>query len=305
MNMHREYELAVLFQDHMVNRGYAANTIEQYLRAVRFLWSYFDEIGRCPAAREISAQDIREFVIYRLRTHRGSTVAVNTGALRLFFAYLESSGVIDRSPARNISLPITHKKPTPIVLESELKRILGACAGVGFLDLRDMAIIRVFMATGARRSELIGLRIDPDCYSSGDLGLKEGIVKLRDVAGVTRRCALDPRTVRSLRRYLQARSRHRKKGLPNLWLTHKGGLTPTGLQSLVKNRAEKAGVRGFSSRRVRATFAHRWLQQGGNPGDLMRVLGLRNRKMIDRYVEGVAGQHSVTVARKHFGGYGV
>ena len=69
---------------------------------------------------------------------------------------------------------------------------------------------------------------------------------------------------------------------------NKGSLPPTGLRSLVKNGAEKAGVRGFSSRRLRATYADRWLQVGGNPGDLMRVLELRTRKMIGRTILGGA-----------------
>ena len=178
--------------------------------------------------------------------------------------------------------------------------LLRACSGDGFQELRDMAIFRVFMATGARRSEVVDLRIVPNDSTCGDLNLNDGVVKLRDGAGRTRRCALDPRTVRSIRRYLRVRATHAKSDLPNLWLTKYGGLTNGGIHDLVATRAAKARIDGFHLHRIRATFAHVWLRDGGNPGELARVLGLRNRKMIDRYADGVTQERSVQAARELF-----
>jgi integrase/recombinase XerC len=34
---------------------------------------------------------------------------------------------------------------------------------------------------------------------------------------------------------------------------------------------------------LRLSAAHRWLAEGGNEGDLMRVMGWRSREMLARY----------------------
>ena len=301
MTVQGEYERGLdRFLLYLVERGYGVSTLQSYPQAVRSLMAFFERTSNLPTLREITVQDLREFAIYRLRSRRGSTVTAYMIGLRRFFTFLEQKGIIDASPARNISLPKAHPTPTRPLQESEIKRLLRACSGDGFTDERDMALFRVFMATGARRSEVVGLTIDPRNYTHGDLDLVEGVAKLRDKTGRTRRCALDPRTVRSLRRYLRIRAKHAKNELPNLWITNHGGLTASGIHNLAMARATKAGVVGFRLHRIRVTFAHRWLLAGGNPGDLMRILGLRSRKMIDGYADGVAGSRSVQAARGHF-----
>ena len=301
MRAHLEFERELdRFREYLAECDYVATTQKAYLLAVRSLRVFLDWKGELSALREISAEDLREFSIQLLNTDRGSSATAYMVGIRRFFAFLEESGTIDASPAGNVFPPKAHPRPTRFLQGRELTALLRACFGDGFYDLRDMAIFRIFMATGARRSEVVDLRIMPNDSACGDLDLDDGVVRLRDGADRTRRCALDPRTVRSIRRYLRARATQEKSELPDLWLTKYGGLTNGGIHDLAMARAAKAGVGGFRLHRIRVTFAHRWLCAGGNPGDLMRVLGLRSRKMIDGYADGVAGSRSAQAARGHF-----
>ena len=301
MTAHEEYELNLeRFQHHLVALGYGASTLGAYPRAVRSLRAFLDRTERLPRLREISARDLREFTICLLRDYQGSSATAYMSGLRRFFTFLEGRGTIDISPAHNVFPPKARPTPTRLLQVHELRAILRACSGGGFADKRDMALFRIFMATGARRSDVVGLRIDPHDYAHGDLDLKRGVVEFRDGRGATRRCALDPRTVRSLQRYLRVRATHAKSELPDLWITKYGGLTISGIYDLVMARAARAGVRGFQLHRLRITFAHRWLTAGGNPGDLMRILGLRSRKMIDRYIDATVEVRSVQAARELF-----
>lgn len=47
-------------------------------------------------------------------------------------------------------------------------------------------------------------------------------------------------------------------------------------------RAEQAGIGKIHPHQFRHTFAHTWLAQGGNEGDLVRLTGWSSRDMLAR-----------------------
>ncbi len=56
-----------------------------------------------------------------------------------------------------------------------------------------------------------------------------------------------------------------------LWPGKKGGVTDSGLQQMVDRRATQAGVAHVHSHQLRHTYAHSFLAEGGNQGDLMML----------------------------------
>ncbi len=46
---------------------------------------------------------------------------------------------------------------------------------------------------------------------------------------------------------------------------------------MVKRRGAQAGIDGLHPHVLRHTFAHVWLEAGGNEGDLMRLAGWKSR----------------------------
>jgi NAD(P)-dependent dehydrogenase (short-subunit alcohol dehydrogenase family) len=62
---------------------------------------------------------------------------------------------------------------TPVLTTDQVGAIIAACRGDGFADRRDMALVRVFLATGARLAEIAGLRWMPD----------ETVTMIRDAGG--------------------------------------------------------------------------------------------------------------------------
>lgn len=78
-------------------------------------------------------------------------------AVRLFFKWFQSKGYRDDNPARHLDYPKKGKPlPTPISIEHAEKLLLSLDLSV-FLDLRDAAIISLFLGTGIRVSGLVGL----------------------------------------------------------------------------------------------------------------------------------------------------
>ena len=184
MTAQEEYERNLdRFQRYLEKRGYGGTTLDMYPRAVRMLWAFFERAGRFPSPVEITVGDLREFAVYLLSKHTGSSPTGYIVGLRRFFGFLEAEGVITRSPARNVLPPKAHPRPANPLQRRELSALLRACSGSGFADLRDMALFRIFMATGARRSEVVGLRVDPDdngrdtrnCHSAGNKRVGKGL----------------------------------------------------------------------------------------------------------------------------------
>ena len=52
------------------------------------------------------------------------------------------------------------EKAVPVLTDDTLKKLLRACAGREFTELRDTAILRVLIDTGVRREEVAAIRLD-------------------------------------------------------------------------------------------------------------------------------------------------
>jgi integrase len=50
-------------------------------------------------------------------------------------------------------------KPVPIVPADGRKRLFAACAGASFEARRDTALLMLLLYTGARRAEMVGLKL--------------------------------------------------------------------------------------------------------------------------------------------------
>jgi site-specific recombinase XerD len=134
--------------------------------------------------------------------------------------------------------PIVPDQPVPVIPDDGPRRLLAACAGKGFEVRRDSAMIMLLLDTGARRAELVDLKLahldlDLDVLLVLGKGRRERALPFGHKAGA----ALD--------RYLRARARHKDAALPWLWLGLPGRLTRWGLVQMRRRRGEQAGLPGL------------------------------------------------------------
>jgi integrase/recombinase XerC len=265
-----------------------------YLLAASQLGRYLHERSPDPDAPAAAADPcavtrahVEAFQAWMIETRSASTALNKHKSLQQFFRFLIAEEDIERSPMGRVRQPITPQKLIPVMRDEDTRRVLDACRGKGFVNLRDEAIVRMLYNTGARLSEIGNLLFD-------DVDLATESVHLRGKGAKERRVRFGPKTARALSRYLRARANHKGAELPHLWLADRGGrrLAPNGIKIRLKRLGDAAGVEGVHTHRWRHNFAHEWKRAGGDTGDLMLLLGWTSEDMPRHYGASAAAERA-------------
>lgn len=111
------------------------------------------------------------------------TRARNLAAIRMLFRFLVAEGRLTMSPVDAIDRPLMFKRLPGVLSPEQVERLLESADPATPLGRRDRALLEVLYATGARASEVSGLRVvDVDlsvaCARCFGKGAKERIVPL-------------------------------------------------------------------------------------------------------------------------------
>ncbi|MDP6824335.1 MAG: tyrosine-type recombinase/integrase [Dehalococcoidia bacterium] len=274
-------------------------TVGLYSLAVRQLIAYLEGEGGSSQVGDITRDEINGYLSGLHEQFKPSTVHTRYRGLQAFFKFLKQEGEIQESPMRNMRPPRLPEVLVPVLSEDDIKSLLNSCVGSSFEERRDLALIRLFVSTGARRGELINLRYKPEVPEENDISLDPPSVRVIGKGNRERIVPFDTRTAQAIDRYLRLREVHNHAYMPWLWLARKGRLSPTGVLQMIRRRARLAGLGRVNVHQLRHTFAHHWLSDGGNESDLMQLAGWRSRTMIDRYARSAAGERAAAATKRY------
>lgn len=222
-----------------------------------------------------------------------SGVAMVYRSLQQLMRPLGEEGELPASPMQHIRPPVVPEPSTRVLSDDELRALLTTCAGRDFVDLRDTALLRLFIATGGRRAEIVKLH-------AADVDLVTDTVRLLGKGRRERTVSLSPKTAQAIERYLRVRRRDLWAAREELWLAERGRgpLGYSGVAQMLTRRGRLAGLGDLHPHMFRHAAAHDWLSAGGSESDLMKNMGWRSPQMLRRYGASLAEERAREAARR-------
>ena len=173
----------------------SSNTISSYMRDIRQFSHWLNAQAGIDVI-DATQQNISDYLSFLESEGRtGATVSRSLASLKNFYAYVVSSGFLEKTPVVEIRVNRGEKKLPQILTGKEIELLLAQPACVDAKGFRDKAMLEVMYATGIRVTELIDLNID-------DVNLEQEIIKCTN-AKKTRVIPLYPAALKALTVYLR------------------------------------------------------------------------------------------------------
>ena len=247
----------------------SSNTVASYIRDIR---QYSDWLRQ---EEELDVVEAKQVNISNFMSHleedgrSAATVSRNLASLKNFYAYLVSSGFLEKTPVTDIKITRGEKKLPQVLTGREIELLLAQPVPVDPKGIRDKAMLEVMYATGIRVTELIQLDVD-------DVNLDLGTIKCSG-SRKSRSIPLYPGALRALGIYINdIRAAMLADPYDRALFVNVSGvrMSRQGFWKILKYYQEKAHIeKEITPHTLRHSFAVHLLENGADLGSLQELMG--------------------------------
>ena len=256
-----------------LEKGVSPHTLRAYRKDLE---EFADAVGETPAGLDVI--DIRGFVAAQIQSGLNrTTVSRRLSSVRSFFKFLYREGFLKTNPAKLVSNPKVPKVLPRFLSVDDVFSLVEKPEGIGFLPVRDRAILELLYSSGLRVSELSGINTD-------DVNLKESLVKIRGKGKKERMVPIGSKALDALKSYVVERMLMKRKA-GALFLNRNGTrLTERGVRRVVVKYARALALHGrIGPHTLRHSFASHLLQGGADLRVIQELLGHASLSTTQKY----------------------
>ena len=242
-------------------RNYSKKTIKSYLRYNRELLYFCNK-----DPREISTEDVKNYLNFLANDHSASTVSVAYNALQFYYREIWK-----RSFFINIKHPKKSKYLPVVLSKQEINRIIELT-----VNPKHSCIISLLYGTGVRVGEIVRIRMR-------DIDFDRNLLRVFQGKGKKDRMVLLPRKLE------QILKKQNDLKLPDHFLFTNGRgfhLTEASIQKIVKQAVIRAKIiKNVSPHTLRHSFATHLLESGTDIRYIQELLGHASLKTTQIYTK--------------------
>ena len=258
----------------------SSNTVASYIRDIR---QYSDWLRQ---EEELDVVEAKQVNISNFMSHleedgrSAATVSRNLASLKNFYAYLVSSGFLEKTPVTDIKITRGEKKLPQILTNREIELLLAQPVCSDAKGFRDKAMLEVMYATGIRVTELIELDVS-------DVNLSMGVIKCSG-GKKSRMIPLYPAALKALSDYLlDVRSAMADPAETALFVNVGGvRMSRQGFWKILKYYQGTAHIeKEITPNTLRHSFAVHLLENGAEVGDVQELMGHSDISSTQMYTQ--------------------
>ena len=270
------------------------------LKAYRIdLRQYFEYI----CVDEPDKEKIEEYVTHLHKSYKQKTVKRKIASIKAFYNYLEETEIIAESPFRKIKVKFKETVTLPrIIPREEIEKLLNhmyQClnendkASRKFM-LRDVAVIEVFFATGARVYEISNIRDD-------SINLNTGLIRLMGKGGKERYVQISNTSILEvLKKYYDENEQSIKKSGYFFVNNRESRYTEQSIRLMLKKYTKQAGIeRNITPHMFRHTFATALLEEDVDIRYIQEMLGHSSINVTEIYTHVTLSKQREILTNKH------
>lgn len=270
------------------------NTLKAYRIDLR---QFFEFAGKGMPNRRI----IEAYITELHKKYRQKTVKRKIASLKAFYTYLEEQELIEESPMRRIRTRFKEERILPrIIPRREIEKLLNVMyrqlkSGKGKKTiLRDLAVVEMFFATGARVYEVANIKIE-------NMDLSSGIIRFMGKGGKERVIQIGSREVTVLLRQYYTENKEVIRRCGYFFVNQNGNrFSEQSIRRMLKQYTKSAGIeRNITPHMFRHSFATYLIEEGVDVSCVQRILGHSSIKTTQIYIHIAAGTQADILRNMH------